>query len=248
MSEPAHSVKDERLELARTLVASLEAGRESEAAETFASLRAIHDDAQREQVSHLGSELHERIRRFLEDSQLADMAASDMPDAAERLTHVIRMTEDAASSTLSALEGVVPLAASLHKESGPLALAWARFRAREMDVHDFRELSGELDTFLSETQANAAKLNDQLSKVLVAQEYQDLTGQILQRVIELLSDVTDKLEQLMNLAGARPSRIDERPEDVLDTHAQGPIVPGVDHVDSVAGQDEVDDLLSSLGL
>ncbi len=248
MGELAQSMKDERLELARALVSSLEAGRESDAAETFASLRAIHDDALREQTGVTGSELHDRIRRFLEDSHLADIAAGDMPDAAERLRHVIRMTDDAASTTLSVVEGVMPLAGVLQKDSGQLADCWERFRARDLDVHDFRQLSMKLGAFLRDTEANAGELNDQLSRVLLAQEYQDITGQILQQVIELVRDVEGKLEHLMDLAGARPSRYEEQSEDALDTHAQGPIVPGVDRVDSVAGQDEVDDLLSSLGL
>jgi len=247
MGELAQSITDERLELARALVASLEAGRESDAAETFASLHAIHEDA-RQQMSHSGDQPHDRIRRFLEDSHLADIAASDMKDAAERLTHVIRMTDDAASTTLAAVEGVMPMAGVLHEHSAQLADCWERFRARELDVHDFRQLSTRLDAFLRDTQANAGQLHDQLSKVLLAQEYQDLTGQILQRVIELVREVEGKLEHLMNLAGARPSRNDKQSPELLDTHAQGPIVPGVDRVDSVAGQDEVDDLLSSLGI
>jgi chemotaxis protein CheZ len=84
-----------------------------------------------------------------------------------------------------------------------------------------------------------------LNDVLMAQDFQDLTGQIISRVITLVEEVEGNLVELIRLTGDRFIKPQDAPE--TDTAAEGPHVPGVGRTDVVADQDEVDDLLSSLG-
>jgi len=89
----------------------------------------------------------------------------------------------------------------------------------------------------------------------MAQEFQDLTGQILRRVITLVQEVEDNLVELIRLSGGEKAEVEpgasasketKNTEDILK--GVGPQVPGVgDDGGAVSGQDEVDDLLSSLG-
>ncbi len=246
MAEPA-IVVDEKLALARSLVESLESGREEDALTVIAKLAGFRDSILFQEVGRLTRELHDAINSFVVDSKLADIAESEMPDAAERLRHVIEMTEEAANTTLAAVEDAMPLAEALRNDSRHLAESWQRFRAREMNVDDFRAMSRELEGFLADTQENAEALNSKLSEVLMAQGYQDLTGQIIRKVIDLVRDVEGKLVELVRLSGARREPVAEAPASGRDIKAEGPIIPGVDRVDAVQGQDEVDDLLSSLG-
>jgi chemotaxis protein CheZ len=83
--------------------------------------------------------------------------------------------------------------------------------------------------------------------VLLAQGYQDITGQVIRKVIDLVNDVESKLVQLIRLSGQRKNDEQQASGSVPDISPQGPVVPGVDKGDVVNGQDDVDDLLSSLG-
>ncbi|HHI76808.1 MAG TPA: protein phosphatase CheZ [Gammaproteobacteria bacterium] len=245
MGEPAVQ-EDEKLTLARDLVARLEEGREEDALDVIAQLAGFRDSLLFQEVGRLTRELHDAIKGFMMDARLAEIAESEMPDAAERLRHVIELTENAANTTLGAVEEAMPLAEALRDDSRRLAGSWDRFKARQMNVEDFRAMSRELETFLKDTQANSEALHDKLSEVLMAQGYQDLTGQIIRKVIDLVSDVEGKLVELVRLSGAEAQK-DKGRNEGPDIEAAGPVVPGVDKADAVSGQDEVDDLLSSLG-
>lgn len=239
--------KGEQLQLARSLVVALEAGNQVDADEAISQLAGLRDSQLFQEVGRLARELHEAINEFMLDSRIADIAQNEIPDAAQRLQHVIAMTEQAANTTLSAVEDSLPLADRLRADAGHLSDQWQRFNARKLSVEDFRQLSDELSGFLDSLQGNAQSLHDNLSEVLMAQGYQDLTGQIIRKVIDLVSDVEAKLIKLVRIAGrpqgdARPSRAAGP-----DIAPAGPVVPGVDTGDLVAGQDDVDDLLSSLG-
>lgn len=237
---------DSKLELARSLVEQLESGRDDDALTSIAQLAGFRDSMLFQEVGRLTRELHDSINNFVVDSNFADMAKNDIPDAAERLSYVIDMTEQAANTTLTAVEGAMPLAETLHKDAEHLSDLWNKFNARQMNVQDFRELSGELSVFLRDTQENTEALNAKLSEVLMAQSYQDLTGQVIRKVIDLVHDMEGKMVELVRLSGARGKNEPAR-KDGLDIEAAGPVVPGVDKADAVQGQDDVDDLLSSLG-
>jgi chemotaxis protein CheZ len=117
-----------------------------------------------------------------------------------------------------------------------------------MTTQEFRDLCRELDVFFSEVSGGARTLNGYLSEVLMAQDFQDLTGQIIRRVITLVQDLEVSLVDLIRLSG--PPAAGRREADYKTSKVvalSGPVVPGVDHGDSVQGQDEVDALLSSLG-
>jgi len=249
MGEPAILKNKDRLALAKDLVACLEDGRESDASRVLGQLGGGHEGQLYREVGCLTRELHETINCFVHESNLADIAHSEIPDAAERLAHVIRMTEDASNTTLSAVEDAMPLAQVLSNDSRRLVDALERLQRPGNDDLDCLAVGKDLESFLRDTQANADALNTRLSQVLMAQEHQDLTGQIIQKVIELVRDVEAKLIELVRLSGARKLQPgnSHKGDRKSDTGVHGPIVPGVDKVDGVTDQDEVDDLLSSLG-
>ena len=236
-----------RLEMARALVSHLEAGNESDAGEVIAELTGFGDSQLFQEIGRLTRELHDSINGFVADARLADIAEHEMPDAAERLRYVISTTEQAANTTLGAVEQSIPLANTLRNDARRLADQWRLFNSRQLSVEDFRELSGDLSSFLTVTQTNSEALHEKLSEVLMAQGYQDLTGQVIRKVITLVNDVECKLVELVRLSGSRVRPRNAEPERQPDIRTQGPVVPGVDKGDVVSGQDDVDDLLSSLG-
>lgn len=236
-----------KLQLARSLVSHLEAGNEDEAEAIVAELSGAKDSQLFQEVGRLTRDLHDSINSFVADARLADIAENEMPDAAERLRYVIATTEQAANTTLGAVEQSLPLADSLRNDAHHLAGQWERFNSRQLSVDDFRELSSELSSFLTATQVNSEALHEKLSEVLLAQGYQDITGQVICRVITLVDDVEHKLVELVRLSGSRTKSSDSVTSEGPDTSPHGPVVPGVDKGDVLNSQDDVDSLLSSLG-
>jgi chemotaxis protein CheZ len=242
------NIEDGKLRLARMLVDHLEAGNDEGAMSVLAELAGFRDRLMFREVARLIRELHDSINGFVMDARLVSIARHEMPDAAERLRYVIATTEAAANTTLTAVEESLPLADSLRAAARDLAERWARFNSRQLSVDDFRALSAELSEFLTATQANTEELHQRLSDVLLAQGYQDITGQVIRKVIDLVEDVEGKLVELVRLSGSAMPPAEAQPRSAGSAAAHGPAVPGVDTGDVVNGQDDVDDLLSSLGV
>jgi len=255
--EPASKIDNiSLLDQARALVDELESGNTSAA-------ELIIDDLGRKREQHLFQELgkmtrqlHDALNGFAVDSRIVSMTESEIPDAKARLNHVITMTEDSANRTLAAVENAFPIAGELQEQANILNEKWSRFRNKDMSVDEFRAMSKEIDHFLDVTKDHAEVIHSNLSDVMMAQGFQDLTGQIIRRVINLVQEVEDNMVGLIRLSGRsytepradkpQTSSKSASPDDLMQ--GVGPQVPGVgDKSESVSGQDEVDDLLSSLG-
>lgn len=232
----------ERLAQARLLVEQLEAGDTQSADQTLSQLTIQGKPDLFQEVGRLTRELHEAINGFLLDERIAEIAEQEIPNASERLNYVIEMTESSANKTLSAVESSLPLADELKEKGKTLSEQWELFRERQLSVDDFRTLSNELSSFLKLTLEHSGQIQADLSEVLMAQDFQDLTGQIIRQVISLVHDVEEKLVQLIRISGTK-SPEKQHDKDKLE----GPVVPGIDQGDVVSGQDDVDELLSSLG-
>ncbi len=244
-----------QLDLARQLVEQLEAGDRAGADEVIRQLRLPYERELFDELGKLTRELHETLNSFRGDSRLLELTRDEIPDAKERLNYVVSMTEQAAHRTLNALDESMPIAESLHSRSLQLTEQWGRFRSRELSVDEFRELAREMDDFLAASGHETERLKSLMSEILMAQDYQDLTGQIIRRVIRLVQEVEENLVGLIRLSSARmePSKAVKpvAAEEPLapDTKGHGPIVPNTQDsvADIVSGQDDVDALLSSLG-
>lgn len=238
--------KQQRLETARALVASLEAGDEQEADRLIGTLSS--DSGKEElfiEVGRLTRELHDAINGFLLDARIANMTEVEIPDAKERLNYVITMTQQSADRTLNAVEHSLPVVEEMEKRAGQLAEDWSKLRMRMLSKDEFKGLSDALAEFLEQTRDNAVDLHKSLSEVLMAQDFQDLTGQIIRKVISLVHDVEEKLVKLVRITGSKLE--EEKTVKEGREKLAGPVIPGLDQGDQVKSQDEVDDLLSSLG-
>jgi chemotaxis protein CheZ len=236
---------DTRLEQVRALLAHLESGDEQQASTALDELVRLRERQIFQEIGKLTRELHEALNAFRLDDRIATLANEEIPDAKERLNYVVRMTEEAASRTLARIEESRPLCEEMRRRSGTLATGWERFRRREMDVNEFRDLSRELSEFFVWTGDSVNRMHSGLSDVLMAQSFQDLTGQIIKRVITLVEEVEGNLVNLIRLSGQRlaPAGAAVSPAERLE----GPQVRGKEQAGAVKSQDEVDDLLSSLG-
>lgn len=244
-----NNIQSESLIQARALVASLEAGDEVEVNKLLDHLAQLRESTLFKEIGKLTRELHETINGFRLDARIADLTQKEIPDAQERLTYVITMTEQAANRTLDAVEQSLPLSTQLQQRAAELRAPWQKARAAANGaLHD---VGDQVDAFIDDVENHAVVLQRNLSDALLAQDYQDITGQIIRRVITLVQDVEQNLVGLVRLSGQRfavPAA--NVPTSVTATESrslEGPRIPTLDKAESLKGQDDVDDLLSSLG-
>jgi chemotaxis protein CheZ len=192
----------------------------------------------------LTGDLQSALQRFRVDSRLADLAQKDVPDAKLRLDHVLRLTDEAAHRTLDLVEQSGPLAERTARSAAGLVEPWQRFRDRKIAVEDFHRMVRGMDEFLQATRSDMEKVRENLSQVLLAQGYQDLSGQIIRGVMKLVTELEIALADLVRLSRASRSR----PVSEETRRGFGPPIPGIDSGPSVSGQQDVDALLSGLGV
>ncbi len=236
---------------AKDLVASAEAGNDEEVKNILDELATMKETSLFQELGKLTREIHDTFNDFRSDSRINELAESDIPDARERLHYVINMTQQAADTTMTQVENAIPLCENITMGSAELLEDWDRFTQRKMEVEEFRQLSKTLKDFLQSANNDSKSLMTNLNEVLMAQSYQDITGQIIYKVINLVEDVETSLVNLIKLSSkhlgveaATGQETKKKDKKSLD----GPVVPGVaDEKETLSGQDEVDDLLSSLG-
>jgi chemotaxis protein CheZ len=197
------------------------------------------------EVGQLTRQLHDSLASFALDDQLTDLTDKGIPDAKERLNYVIQMTDEAANKTLNAIDEVLPITAEMEKKSLELSEKWRKFMSRELSLADFKKMSGEITEFLDSSCKNTKFVHEKANEIVLAQSFQDLTGQIIKKVIGLVQNVEDSLVELVRIAGPQEKTSEEAEKE--KGKLEGPAVPGVVVEGAVNSQDEVDDLLSSLG-
>ncbi len=240
------------------LIDSLEKGRFDEAVETIHRLNHARDHGLYREVGKLTRELHNAIVKLeLDARREGGQSESQITDATDRLSYVVEMTERAANRTMDLVEECAPLANYISYESQALSADWQRFMRRELNAEQFRELAKRIDVFLSRSVDNSEKLSDSLRDIMLAQDFQDLTGQVIKRVTKLITDVEANLLELVLMASKidRYAGIFHDPEELRaeqmkkkePSNGEGPQIHADKREDVVSGQDDVDDLLSSLG-
>jgi len=197
------------------------------------------------ELRELTCNLQVALDRFRVDSRLADLAEKDIPDARLRLAHVLKMTDEAAHRTLDLVEQSGPPAERTVKSAEKLLQSWQQFRARQIELRAFHEMLKGMDAFLPAAQADCELVRRNLAEVLLTQGYQDLTGQIIRGVMQLVEELEITLSGLTRLSGADASLAQQAER---QTSGHGPAVPGVTQGAVASGQQDVDALLSGLGM
>lgn len=239
-------ITDENIARVKDLLVCLENGNEMGAVEVIDELTSIRETDLYQDMGKLTRELHDAIANFGMDERITVMAEQSIPDARDRLNYVISKTDEAANKTLEAVEMAIPICDKLNNKAIELQATWQKFINRELSADEFRKLSKDVNNFFIDS-CSLANIKEQLTTVLLAQEYQDLTGQIIKKVINLVAEVEVNLVNLIKLTSTDDPGKGAGKTSGNASSLDGPPVPGLAHKDTVSGQDEVDDLLSSLG-
>ncbi len=233
------------LTAARALVTALESGDEEQTQTQLALLTQTQQNSLFLEVGKLTRDLHEAMNDFSVGS-LVDLTEKEMPNTRERLNFVIETTEEAAHKTLGLIDETLPLATELKQTADNIEKSWHRFRMKEMSVEEFRVLSKEIETYLPSVKSHTEQIHSNLSDMTLAQGFQDITGQVIRQVITLVEEVETNLVRLVKIAGTEQVEVKKDDVDVDPIKAEGPQI-NKNKPNVVSNQDEVDDLLSSLG-
>ena len=243
----SETVKDELIQLSKEYTDLLMAG-ESRAETIFEEMCRLNQHLQIAQenylygeVGKLTRELHESINQFVNDSRIQVVADEEMPDARQRLNHVVELTEKSAHKTISLIEHSIPLLSTLNEKL-------SQFENDRENVSVDKKIT-DIFEYVSSI---SKKVSNDLNEIMLAQDYQDLTGQIINRVSALVQNVETNLISLLKISemGEESMGMSKKTDGINQKEKNngfGPAVPGVKHGDVLQSQDDVDDLLSSLG-
>lgn len=236
------------LDQAKQLVRLLEDGKQADANLLVQTLVSDSHDPMFAEVGKITRQLHDSLANFRLDPRINDLAKTEIPDARDRLSYVIDKTEAAANKTMDAVEITLPIADKLHQNLLQVHPQWKRLMKGQIELGEFKILCHGIDHLLVQIEGDSSELRNHLTDILMAQDFQDLTGQIIRRVIELVHEVENRLVDILKAFGMEQDDSVGVPKE--KAHAltpEGPIVNAEERADVMSSQDDVDDLLSSLG-
>ncbi len=192
------------------------------------------------QLGQMTRTLHDTLRELGLNKEI-EKATASIPDARDRLNYVATLTQQAAERVLNASEAAQPLMQNMEVESQRLSGQWALLFEKKLTVEQFKILVMQTQAFLDIVPKQTKMANAYLMEIIMAQDFQDLTGQVIKKIIDVTRQMESQLLTLL-LDNAPPSVKAEFDAGLLN----GPVInPNGKNV--VTSQDQVDDLLESLG-
>lgn len=198
-----------------------------------------------DQVGQLTRTLHNSLRELGYDKRLEDISA-EVPEAQDKLTYIASKAEQAAERVLTATEIAMPIQEELSSESINLSEQWKQaLESQESspdDAEKYKNLIINTLAYLDSVPKQTEATNAQLMEIMMAQDFQDLTGQVVSKVTKMVKDLEFELLQLLVANVPEEKRIG-----INEGLMNGPVVNPEKRDDVVSNQEQVDDLLASMG-
>ncbi|MBA3032696.1 MAG: protein phosphatase CheZ [Gammaproteobacteria bacterium] len=201
----------------------------------------VTQEATYNRLGHMVRKLHDSMRELGYDKGLEETARK-IPDARERLAYITQMTEQAASRVLNATDIAIPVQTELEHHTRQMGARWDKMFANQLSVDEFKALAADTRVFFAVAPSKIDITNAQLREIMMAQDFQDLTGQVIKKVVDLVQGVETQLLQV--LIEVMP---EEKKAEAPASLMNGPVVNAAGRTDIVTSQAQVDDLLESLG-
>jgi chemotaxis protein CheZ len=207
----------------------------------FVPALEVHDEFM-SRIGHMTRALHESLRGLGLD-KLIEKAASDIPDARDRLDYVARLSEQAAQKVLNATDAASPLQDGIDGSAQKLSAAWNVLLDEPATTDEqWRALAERSVSTLEGMRGATVDTKAYLMDIMMAQDFQDLTGQVITKVTTIAHNLERQLVQmLVDFAPAEMKR------EIDNGLLNGPQINPNGNNDVVADQGQVDDLLDSLG-
>ncbi|TFW31915.1 protein phosphatase CheZ [Massilia horti] len=189
--------------------------------------------------------LHDSLRELGYDKALTE-ASTQIVDAQDRLEYVANLTEQAANKVLNTLDEGMPAQDDLSKQAKDMENRWDALFAGKLSIEQFKALAGDSRQFAqavsNATEAEKARLLD----IMMAQDFQDITGQLIKKVVVITKRVESDLAQLLR-DNAPPEMREKLAQKLSAQEPPAPLMQGPSVPSAALDQDSVDDLLADLG-
>jgi chemotaxis protein CheZ len=232
------------------LTMAMESRDEEKISAIVGELTTIRESSLYQELGMLTREIHDSIANFGNDDRIAELATEEIPDAKERLTYIVTKTDEAAHRTMTVAEETMEVMDTLSARSSNIRARWQQFRNSELSKTEFVQLSDEIDQFFSSVEPECGIVNSKMTEIMLAQDYQDITGQMIKQVVTMVQEIEEKLVGLVAISGLgeQATRTKDKIQKVNDGEkAEGPQLPTADKEVVATSQGDVDDLLASLG-
>lgn len=197
--------------------------------------RASLSDAKVEKIGVATARLH-RLLKELGHTRNLEKSAATMPDARDRLSFIDKSMHDASERAINAVEASIPL--TKHNRAACKDMA-ARLSGVRFGKH--ADLVAETITRLGEISAAEKDIHHNLMQIMEAQAFRDVAGQMVNKIVVAAIEIESILLEILK------EYAPDSKDSLISTEGTT-AGPGLKAADSVNGQDEVDDLLASLGL
>lgn len=187
-----------------------------------------------QQIGSITRLLHDTMQQLGVMPKL-QVAADGIPDARSRLTYIAQKTAAAANKVLNSVDEAKADHAAISAATREMAAAIVANPVKAV-------ASGAVMNFVQDVEARTARIDSHLTDIMMAQDFHDLTGQVVAKVVSLANELEDSLVKLL-VSVVPPEQREKVDPNVLN----GPVVNSEGRTDVVTNQGEVDDLLASLG-
>ncbi|CAH7346618.1 Protein phosphatase CheZ [Vibrio chagasii] len=230
------------LEDAKALVSALESGDITAANIIIESSYREADTELFKGVGKLTRKVYDVAQDLLLDEKLANNA-SEIPDARGGLDYILSKTEESANITIDFVDSTLSTLEGKDAQSEQVLQGIDDFMGKKLSPQEFIILLNDIKKHIISVDSSHRLMKSQLNDVLLAQGYQDLTGQVVKKISTCLHDIEENLVTLLTMSGNTTNcttKVEEKAPALT-----GPTI--VQSQETVENQDDVDDLLSSLG-
>jgi chemotaxis protein CheZ len=196
-----------------------------------------------QQIGQMTRTLHKTLQELSDDNQLA-ATVDAIPDARERLAYVLSMTEQAVSRVLNAVDAITPIQENLQRQARALTADWQAADGKRRNAVSYQNAMQNTRRFLQDLDQQVEETHSRLSDIVMAQEFQDLTGQVIKKIVELASTMES---QLLSLLDQSAVKVGKKPQEDAGSLLNGPAMPSAKTTQVLRSQAEVDSFLDELG-
>jgi chemotaxis protein CheZ len=192
------------------------------------------------QLGTLTRQLHDSLNGLGLTDKVKNWAG-ELPDAKSRLSYIARLTGEAAEKVLNQVDQAKAQHDHITAATRHIAALILKDPAKAV-------AEGHVMQFVADVEQSSKQVDAHLTEIMMAQDFHDLTGQVIAKVVNLAATIEEQLLQLLVKTAPPQAPIEplEKPEAYAPALA-GPVVAGQANTNVVTGQSEVDDLLASLG-
>jgi len=194
-----------------------------------------------ERVGGILRMLHDSLSELGLDRALSDVA-HHITDAQNRLEHIATLTEQAANKVLNTVDNGIPEQEALGKQAQDMDQRWSQLFQGQLGIEEFKTLAGDSKQFAATVMKASDAEKARLLDIMMAQDFQDITGQLIKKILNITSTAERELAQLL-----RDNAPPEMKAAMAEHNKQAELMNGPSAPSVAMAQDDVDSLLADLG-